>query len=63
KFEANTTFYNWNCADHTFNGLYNNQVEFDFSSGINQTGTKQNEIEILESDHWYKLQVDLIFYD
>ncbi|CAG8796017.1 19821_t:CDS:2 [Gigaspora margarita] len=52
------TFHSWNhnCTNHTFNGLYNNQVEFDFSSGINQIETEQNEIEILEKkDNPYKL--------
>ncbi|CAG8700596.1 18169_t:CDS:2 [Gigaspora rosea] len=51
KFGANTTFYDWDCANHAFNGLYNNQMEFGFSSAINQTGTEQNEIEIFKSDH------------
>ncbi|CAG8813322.1 20460_t:CDS:2, partial [Gigaspora margarita] len=60
--QANTATFH-NCADHTFNGLYNNHVEFDFSSSINQTRTEQNEIEIRESDHWYKLQVGMIFHD
>ncbi|CAG8676554.1 42399_t:CDS:1 [Gigaspora margarita] len=64
KFEANTTFYDWDCANHTFNELYNNnQVEFDVSSGINQTRTEQNEIKILENQHQYELQVGMIFHD
>ncbi|CAG8849368.1 18349_t:CDS:2, partial [Gigaspora margarita] len=34
------------------NFILNLEVEFDISSGIKQTKTEQNKIEILESHHY-----------